>query len=179
MSTLWVIGLILALVIALFLVNFYRDPERMPPADEGVIVAPADGRIVYVREIERGEILWTQKGGRRIPLKEILWDEDLQMSSGYILGIYMSPFNVHVNRAPIAGRVVKVSKREGKLLRIGREEFEFRNRRNILVLEHETGFRVVVVQIAAFIVGRIDCYVGEGETVNLGQRIGKLNLAPM
>jgi len=158
----------------LFLLNFYRDPERFPPTEQNIIVSPADGRLISKRKILKNQILWSQKGNKKIDLKEIVWNEDLMFPSGYVFGIYMSPFDVHVNRAPINGRIVKVKSFEGRLLRLGNKKSELLNRRTTIVIEHPKGFRVVVVQIAALIVGKIECYVREGEIVQVGQRIGKI-----
>jgi len=167
-----VVAILVALT--LFLAYFYRDPERNPPQKENVVVSPADGKIIYVREIRKGEILWSRKGNKKILLEEIVWDKDLKFDLGKIFGVYMSPFDVHVNRSPIQGKVVKIKHFKGKRLRLGNIKSEFLNKRTVIVIEHPKGFQVAIVQIAALIVGKIECYVKEGDMVKLGQRIGRI-----
>lgn len=164
------------ILFGLFLLYFYRDPERFPPKKDNVIVAPADGKIVYVRKIEGGHFLWSSKGRRTVPLREIVWMEDVKTSSGYILGIFMSRFDVHVNRAPISGKVIKTIHTKGKFVPMYKKEWELENERNVVIIEHPSGFRVIVVQIASFTVRRIDCYVKEGDFVEIGDRIGMVKL---
>jgi len=166
----------LAASFAAFFIFFNRDPERNPPLGRDVFVAPADGRIIYVRRVENDQFLWSKKGDRKVMLRQVLRTEDFKVNSGYIMGIYMSPFSVHVNRSPIPGRVTKIAHVKGRFLPLQKEESELLNERNVIVLEHETGFRVAVVQIASSFVGKIDCYVGEGMHVDLGQRIGRVRL---
>lgn len=140
----------------------------------GIIVSPADGRVLYVRKIENDTFIWYKE--KKIPLKEIVWADDIKVHSGYIIGVYMSPFDVHVNRSPISGKVIKTTHFKGKFLRMRKKESELLNERNFIVLEHEKGFRTIVIQIAAFAVGKIDCYVKENMGVKLGQRIGRVRL---
>jgi len=160
----------------LFLIYFYRDPERFPPTRDNVIVAPADGKIVYVKKIEGQRFLFSSKGNRAIPLREITWMDDVKTSSGFIIGIFMSRFDVHVNRAPISGKIIKAVHQKGKFLPMIGNEFERENERNTVVIEHSDGFRVIMVQIASFTVRRIDCYVKEGDIVKIGERIGMVKL---
>jgi len=164
--------LTLGAAFCLFLIYFYRDPERFPPQKEDVIVAPADGKIVYIKEIDNGRFLWSVKKGKRISLREIAWTEDVKTRRGFIIGTFMSRFDVHVNRSHISGKVIKAVHLRGKFVPMTKEEFELENERNLIVLEHASGFRAVVIQIASFTVRRISCYVNGGEYVSLGDRIG-------
>ncbi len=172
-----------ALLIAAFLASlvvcsvlfFDRDPERVIPTDPRVIVSPADGRVVYVRRIDADEIPWSLKGRKRINLIE-LTKADFGVGKGTILGIYMSPFDVHVNRAPISGQVERISRFEGSLMRMRNPTFELVNRRAITAIRHSLGFMVVVVQIGVFAVGRIENFVTEGTEIQLGGRIGRIRL---
>jgi phosphatidylserine decarboxylase len=84
-------------------VFFYRDPERRIPEGDDLIVSPADGRVMYVREVEAGEVV-SDKQGRRIRISELA-KTDLGDVRGRLVGIYMSPFDVHFNRAPIGGEI--------------------------------------------------------------------------
>lgn len=162
----------LVIVVVSFLIYFYRDPERFPPQRGDVIVSPADGKIVYVKKIDNGHVLSSVKDGKIIPLKEIVWAEDVGTSSGYIVGIFMSRFDVHVNRAPISGRILKAMHMKGKFVPMVGDRFELENERNVVVIENESGFRCVAVQIASYTVRRIDCYVKEGDYLKIGDRIG-------
>ena len=154
---------------------FDRDPSRIVTGDADTVISPADGKIVYVRRIDGNEIPWSMKGQKRIKLIE-LTKSDLGISSGYILGIYMSPFDVHVNRSPIGGQVIRVLRFEGKQSRSRNPSFEFENRRVVTAIRHSLGFLIVMIQIAVLGVGRIDSYLTEGMTVRAGDRIGRIRM---
>lgn len=169
---------ILAFLLVLSLIAmavFNRDPHRSAPADADAIVSPADGKIVYVRRIDGGEIPWAMKGRKQIDLVE-LTKSDFDLHAGYILGIYMSPIDVHVNRSPIAGEVVRISRFSGTLTRSKNQSFEFENRRVVTAVRHPSGFLLVVIQIAVLGVGRIDSFLTEGMTVHAGDRIGRIRM---
>ena len=104
----WVAVALVVALTALYLLNrfvwFYRDPVRTPEASGRVIISPADGQIVYIKRFEDGAVA-SEKLGRRIELTEIAELEQTKGRSGWIVGIYMSPFDVHFNYAPVAGRV--------------------------------------------------------------------------
>jgi phosphatidylserine decarboxylase len=85
---------------------FYRDPSRSVPQGENLILSPADGRIMYVRQVKAGEVV-SDKKGRKIKISELA-KTDLEEARGWLLGIYMTPFDVHFNRAPIDGRIETV-----------------------------------------------------------------------
>ncbi len=86
---------------------FYRDPVRVPPDDPAAIVAPADGKLIYARRFEGGEVV-SEKLGRRIPITEITRTDFAAQDSGWIIGVYMTPLDVHYNYAPAAGVVSRV-----------------------------------------------------------------------
>jgi phosphatidylserine decarboxylase len=85
---------------------FYRDPTRPIPRGDNLILSPADGRIMYVRQVNAGEVV-SDKKGRKIRISELA-KADLEEAQGWLLGIYMSPFDVHFNRAPIDGEIKTV-----------------------------------------------------------------------
>ncbi len=160
--------LLIALSIAFF---FYRDPERNSPQREGVIVSPADGKVLYVKEIRNGEVPFSKKKGRKFKLEELTKVDFLKNTMAYQIGIGMNFLNVHVNRAPISGQVVFLKHIPGKFLSLKREEAVLVNERVTISIENST-FKVAVVQIASRLVRRIVPYVREGQRVSRGERIG-------
>jgi len=138
----WWIG-ILFYILAAFCLYFFRDPERTPSADE-VIFSPADGKVVSVRQIS---------------------PEETRIS------IFLNIFNVHVNRAPISGKVTEVLYRKGRFLVASHEAASVENEQNTLVIDGKRG-RVICRQIAGLIARRIVCYKHVGDSVAAGERIG-------
>lgn len=141
---------VISLLLALFVLYFFRNPERMPPADELAVVSPADGRVIVVE---------------RVP-ETPLGVEALKIS------IFMSVFSVHVNRVPVSGRVLDIFYHRGKFFdaRHGRASFE--NERNGIILETDGGVRIAFVQIAGLIARRIVCYPKAGDCLVRGERYG-------
>ncbi len=133
---------------------FFRDPWRVTPLRPGLVVAPADGRIVAVDqappppELEMGEA----------PMLRI--------------GIFLNIFDVHVNRMPMAGRVTKRAYREGKFLNASRDKASADNERMALRVATQEGGDIAVVQIAGLIARRIVCTIDAGQDVIAGQRFG-------
>jgi phosphatidylserine decarboxylase len=130
-------------VLALYCLYFFRDPERTPPAGN-VLVAPADGKVVSVKQLDSGETR---------------------------VSIFLNIFNVHVNRTPIPGTVSDVQYQEGKFLVASHEAASLENEQNTLTIEGR-GTRVVCRQIAGLIARRIVCYKRRGDVVAPGERIG-------
>ena len=151
---------------------FYRDPKRIPPDKEGIIVSPADGFVRYVRRIEGGSVPEAIKGKSNIPIKEIA-KTDFTDNDGYIIGITMRILDVHVNRAPISGKVVFQKHTNGKFLSLKSPESDILNERNTILID--TGhFNIGVVQIASRGIRKIVSYINEGEDIKIGQRIGMI-----
>jgi len=138
------------LAVTCFVAYFFRNPERTVPAEEKAVVAPADGRVIYL-------------GPAR---EDHLQEEMLKIS------IFMSVFNVHVNRAPTSGRVLDTFYRRGKFLDVRDERATFENEQQGMVLENEGGSKIVVVQVAGLIARRIVCYARQGDTLTRGTRYG-------
>ena len=151
--------------------RFYRDPKRITPAKKGIIVSPADGRIIYIRKIEAGKIPLSIKGKHNIPLEELA-KVDL-LKSGYIIGIVMSILNVHKTRSPISGKIILNKHTRGKFLSLKTSESEVMNERNTVIIDN-AHFKVGVVEIASRLVRRIDSYIAEGDSVNIGKKIGMI-----
>lgn len=130
-------------VVAAFCLYFFRDPDRVPPAGD-VLVAPADGKVVSVREIQPGQTR---------------------------ISIFLNIFDVHVNRTPIPGTVTGVTYRKGKFLVASHEAASAENEQNTIVVEG-SGTRVICRQIAGLIARRIVCYKKPGDALTAAERIG-------
>jgi len=143
------IGVVLTVWCALF----FRDPIRTTPVREGLVVAPADGRVSMVQPV--------------VPPAELgLGDKPLMRIS-----IFMSVFNCHVNRSPVAGRIERIAYRPGKFVNAELDKASEDNERNSLVISTPAG-RIGVIQIAGLVARRIVSFVREGESLGAGQRFG-------
>ena len=168
-------GMALALAIAILAYRFYRDPNRTPPqVDDDVVLSPADGEVVYVRHSEGGMLPSSTKKGRDYELVE-LTKTPLRHEDAIVIGIAMSFLDVHVNRAPIAGRVRLRQHFPGRFGSLGRPEMVYENERATTVIERGD-LEIAMVQIASRLVRQIASYVKVGEEVALGQRVGVIRL---
>jgi phosphatidylserine decarboxylase len=134
----------------IYLATFFRDPQRTPPPGDSV-VAPADGRVLKAEPVQ---------------------DERFLHASAQQVSIFMSPFNVHVNRNPTSGRVVEVRYNHGRYFRAFADKASLDNEQNAVVLEDPRGRRLAFVQIAGFLARRIVCYLELGMTVERAERCG-------
>jgi phosphatidylserine decarboxylase len=166
---LFLIGVISA---SLLLWRFFRDPERVPPEDRNAILSPADGKVIYVKKIEEGTIPFLEKKGKKLLLTDFVQSDSLP-SEGYLIGISMNFLNVHVNRAPIDGRISVVQHIRGSFLSLKRKEAVAQNERALTVIDNGY-FKVGVIQIASRLVRKIVLYLQEGHAVRKGQRIGMI-----
>ena len=132
---------------------FFRDPKRVTPVREGLIVAPADGRVSRVTNAVPPKDL--ELGERPLPR----------------VSIFMSVFDCHVNRSPADGRIERIDYRAGKFLNAELDKASEDNERNALVIATPVG-RIGLVQIAGLIARRIVCFVREGQPIGAGERIG-------
>jgi phosphatidylserine decarboxylase len=142
---------ILAFAATLFVMFFFRNPERTVPGDENLLVAPADGRILKVEEVELDGIL---KGRFRK------------------VSIFMNVFNVHVNRAPYSGRIEGIEYHSGKFLSADLDKASADNEKNTVLIRTKEGKQFLTIQIAGLIARRIVCWIGEGMEVARGERFG-------
>ena len=132
---------------------FFRDPVRVTPVREGVVVSPADGRVSLVMQA--------------VPPAELgLGDKPLPRIS-----IFMSVFNCHVNRSPVAGRIDRIAYRPGKFLNADLDKASEDNERNSLVISTPSG-KIGVIQIAGLVARRIVSFVKEGQVLGAGERFG-------
>jgi phosphatidylserine decarboxylase len=153
---LWEPGGWIATFATLWCVYFFRDPQRVTPAYAGVVVAPADGRIVSV--------------ATAVP------PADLGLGPAPMLriSIFMSVFDCHVNRSPVLGRIERIVYHEGLFLNASLDKASEDNERNALIIATPEGTRVAVAQIAGLIARRIVRFVNDGQALAAGQRIGMI-----
>jgi phosphatidylserine decarboxylase len=160
------------LAAALLAYRFYRDPERTVPERDDLVLSPADGEVVYVREARGGVLPVASKLGRDYRLDE-LTKTPLAAEDNVVVGISLSFLDVHVNRAPIRGRAVLVRRFPGRFGSLRQPAMVFANERATLVLERDD-LQVAIVMIASRLVRRIVTFVREGDDVAAGQRIGAI-----
>jgi phosphatidylserine decarboxylase len=144
----------LALAFLLFALYFFRDPERFPPSRTGLVLAPADGKVV--------------SSAPAIPPAEL----GLSTAPRWRVGIFLSALDVHVNRMPVDGTVTRIAYRHGKFLNASLDKASALNERNALLVRLADGRELGVVQIAGLIARRIVCEVREGDSVTAGSRFG-------
>jgi phosphatidylserine decarboxylase len=174
LSGLLVVGLITAWLAFLYTI---RDPERTPPDEPGIIIAPADGRIKYIKRIENGMIPYAEKLGRNIPITDST--KEFPVESGYLIGIWMSFLVVHVQRVPLDGQVVRQYYHAcGKFLDPHLQEgADYENERNIVAIMNSAfDAPILIIQIASIMVRRIVSYLEEGANVRIGDRLGLIRM---
>lgn len=164
----WLIAVLA--VFAFLAYRFYRDPERSVSDLAGVIVSPADGKVIYIRESHDGMLPISTKHGQDYPLRE-LTKSPFYMEQAVVIGISMNFMDVHVNRAPIAGRIAFQRHFPGSFGSLRHPDMVFENERATTVFEREE-LQVAVVQIASRLVRQIVSFVTEGQSMVLGQRFG-------
>jgi len=166
------IFLILGISASLLFWRFNRDPERVPPKDTNTILSPADGKVIYVKSIEKGTIPFSEKKGREFSLGDFV-QSDVLPSEGYLIGISMNFLNVHVNRAPVDGKVLLIRHIQGGFTSLKEKEAVVQNERALTVIDNGH-FKVGIVQIASRLVRKIVLYLREGNEVHRGERIGMI-----
>ena len=144
--------IVAAALFSLFVAAFFRDPSREAHASENAILTPADGRIIGIEQV----------GDRQSPLGR----------PTVKISIFMSVFNVHVNRVPASGQIREITYRPGRFFSANLSKASEENECNRIALQTDTGHHVVFVQIAGLIARRIVCWVREGDNVKAGQRFG-------
>jgi phosphatidylserine decarboxylase len=149
----WQPVLWIGLTIAAWMAYFFRDPKRYTPVDDAVAVSPADGRVSAVT--------------MTVPPRELGLGADARRR----ISIFMSIFDCHVNRSPVAGSVRDIAYRPGRFVNAALDKASEENERNGLVLDTAHG-PIAVVQIAGLIARRIKCFARKGDTLRAGERIG-------
>jgi phosphatidylserine decarboxylase len=145
---------LLGVCLGLFCLFFFRDPTRVPPARPGMIVAPADGRVMSIAP--------------GVPPAELGLGPAIRCR----ISIFLSVLNVHVNRVPAAGVVTRIAYRHGAFLNASLDKASEANERNAIALRLPDGRELAVVQIAGLIARRIMCSLREGDAVHAGDRLG-------
>ena len=143
-----------AAIVTLWMVYFFRDPWRVTPIREGLLVSPADGIVMSVAPA-------------RPPPELEMGDAEVAR-----IGIFLNLFDVHVTRAPIAGRVVALRYTKGRFVDASREEASLNNERMAIRLAPPEGPEIAYVQVAGLIARRIVCDLREGQRIAAGQRMG-------
>ena len=135
-------------VVAAFMAFFFRDPKRVPPSDPDVVVSPADGKVTRIESQPQGSVI----------------------------SIFLSPFDVHINRSPIPGKIIDVLYSPGKFLIATSEQASLVNEQNALTIQ---GDRITVVckQIAGILARRIVCWKRKGDNLSLGERFGMIKFS--
>ncbi len=141
---------LVGLIITVFIVYFFRNPERSVPDDPNAVIAPADGKIVFIGNARESHL-------------------DAEMLK---ISIFMSVFNVHVNRAPCSGKVVDTFYKHGKFLDARDDRATFENEQSGIILEMSKGAKIVFVQVAGLIARRIVSYPAVGDGLSRGERYG-------
>jgi phosphatidylserine decarboxylase len=147
----WGLLTVLLLALTLFSVYFFRNPERAVPTEPDAVVAPADGQVIFV-----GEVM----------------EDRCFQGAAVKVSIFMSDFNVHVNRAPVTGKIVEKFYNKGEFFNASLDKASLQNEQAGLLLETAEGRRLLVVQIAGLIARRIVTYPELGDTVERGRRYG-------
>lgn len=144
--------LLLSAFLVIFTLNFFRDPERSVPNKSNIVVSPADGRVLFVKDV---------------------LDDKFLNSKAKMVAIFMSPLNVHVNRIPITGKVEYVKYIQGEYLAAFEDKASERNERNEIGITNPAG-KVFFTQIAGFVARRIVSDLKVGDSVNIGNRFGMI-----
>ncbi len=184
-AALWLSGLVF-----LRKVWFYRDPERRPDeTSPSAVISPADGQVLYIKHVSSGNVV-SEKLGSKIRVRELAKVEGLP-DDGLLIGIYMSPFDVHYNYAPIDARLTRMFHTQAKVnlpmvdfweyirLAVLRrtvdlfgKRYHLENERNTMVLSSNGRPEMAMVQIADKFVNKIKPFVAEGDDLAAGQKVG-------
>src|SRR4030042_2115099 len=143
---------VLPLTVTLFMVLFFRDPDRIIPVDKGVFVSPADGKVILIKDV---------------------YEKDYLKAESKEISIFMSIFNVHVNRAPFEGKISLIKHSPGKFLAAHKDAASIENENMVMVLEGKNG-KILVRQVAGLVARRIVCRVKAGDVLRRGERYGMI-----
>ncbi len=145
---------LLALVLTLWCAYFFRDPERVTPLRQGLVISPADGRVSAIESV--------------VPPPEL----DLPRETFTRISVFMNVFDVHINRSPLDARIAHIAYVPGKFLNAELDKASEDNERQAMTLELEDGRKIGVVQIAGLVARRIVKFVDDGDMLKAGERFG-------
>jgi len=145
---------LLALVLTLWCAYFFRDPERVTPLRQGLVISPADGRVSAIESV--------------VPPPEL----DLPRETFTRISVFMNVFDVHINRSPVDARIAHIAYVPGKFLNAELDKASEDNERQAMTLELEDGRKIGVVQIAGLVARRIVKFVDDGDMLKAGERFG-------
>lgn len=149
----WTLVGSLLLFATLAIAAFFRDPDRVVPGGRGLIVAPADGKVVSITPLEH-DVLMEDAGTR--------------------ISIFLSPLDVHINRMPVTGTIEEIRYQRGKFMAAYRNEASAQNEQNALKIFAQEGQRLGIVQVAGVLARRIVCRAQPGDKLNRGDRFGMI-----
>ncbi len=141
------------MVLTIWCIYFYRDPERVTPLDDRLVISPADGKISAV--------------GPAVPPAELGLGDEPRLR----ISVFMNVFSVHINRAPVRGEIEKIEHKPGKFLNADLDKASTENERNSVLIDSPHG-KVGVVQVAGLVARRILCWSKEDEVLSVGERFG-------
>ncbi len=144
----------ICVILTAWLAYFFRDPDRVTPLREGLIIAPSDGRVVSIDKV--------------MPPPEL----GMQGNERVRISIFLSLFDMHINRAPVSGRITRSVYVPGSFLNAQDNKSSDDNERRGLIIEMPTGSEIAILQIAGMITRRIVTFAGEGDSIGVGQRFG-------
>ena len=144
--------IVLSVLIIIFTLNFFRDPDRETPNQNNIVISPADGRVLFVKEVIDNKFL---------------------NGKAKMVSIFMSPLNVHVNRIPISGKVEYFKYIKGDYIAAFEDKASERNERTEIGISNPAG-KVLFTQVAGFVARRIICELKVGDDVNIGNRFGMI-----
>jgi phosphatidylserine decarboxylase len=144
--------IVAAILMFIFTLNFFQDPDRTTPKGEGIVVSPADGTVIKIEEV---------------------FEERYMKQEAIMICIFMSPVNVHVNRHPVSGTVGHFEHIEGEFFAAWEDKASLKNEQTHIGIENERG-KVFFKQIAGFVARRIVAKVSVGDTAEIGKRFGMI-----
>ena len=149
----YILPTLIFLAITVFVCAFFRDPDRLIPSEQGAVVSPADGKVISISRVDGS------------PFDREKWTK---------ISIFMSVFNVHVNRIPYDGNITDIDYYPGRFFSANLDKASEKNERNAVMLETREGVKICFVQIAGLIARRIICGLQSGDSVCRGQRFGMI-----
>ncbi len=170
----------------IFYLYFHRNPDRKIISDENAVLSPADGKIIYIKKIDNGKIIESIKKKNHMRLTELLdvTGKDVNCETGYIVGIELQLFDIHVTRCPISGKKILDHHVSGRIVSMNNPQFELINDRETVVIREEMKgddnsnflFQIAVVQIATYITRTVRSLIHDKSQLIQGEPMGMIRL---